>query len=340
MADFPVALTNAQDGPPGVGTPLMAKHLNNLEAKVGIDASAVPTSLDYLLRNPASIEPGHKHSKLWSPDGSLQALTVAAAGRVGIGTASPLAVCDVVGVLRAQAAPENVPSGGTGVEILYDSNAALGWLVAYDRTGGAWKPIKIGGSVITLQANGVEALSVTGGKVGIGTVAPDVKLGVQISDTSTVAAWPGTWQAQAYDALALYNQSGAAQITSLFFRNYNTGDGVAYHAGRIGLLRRGSGSADFAFMLRNGGSIYNEVLRLTGPGNVGIGTMSPGKKLDVAGYARAIGIFNTLNSAPADGDLAAGECALWFDKTDGAAKLMFKAKQANGTVVTGFVSLS
>jgi hypothetical protein len=33
-----------------------------LEAKVGIDASAVATSLDYLLKNAASVDPGHTHS--------------------------------------------------------------------------------------------------------------------------------------------------------------------------------------------------------------------------------------------------------------------------------------
>lgn len=45
MADFPTALTNAVDG----STDVLAKHLNNLEAKVGIDSSAVTTSHDYKL---------------------------------------------------------------------------------------------------------------------------------------------------------------------------------------------------------------------------------------------------------------------------------------------------
>lgn len=45
-------------------------------------------------------------------------------------------------------------------------------------------------------------------------------------------------------------------------------------------------------------------------------------------------------AAPADGELAAGEMALWFDSTNGAAKLMVKSKQANGTVRTGSVALA
>jgi hypothetical protein len=50
MSDFPTVLTGAVDGVPGVGTPIYAKHINNLEAKIGIDGSAVPTSLDYLIK--------------------------------------------------------------------------------------------------------------------------------------------------------------------------------------------------------------------------------------------------------------------------------------------------
>lgn len=45
MADFPTSLTSATDGV----TDVLAKHLNNVEAKIGIDSSAVTTSLDYKL---------------------------------------------------------------------------------------------------------------------------------------------------------------------------------------------------------------------------------------------------------------------------------------------------
>lgn len=51
-------------------------------------------------------------------------------------------------------------------------------------------------------------------------------------------------------------------------------------------------------------------------------------------------IVTAQHSAPADGDIATGEAAIWFDQTNGAAKLMVKAKQADGTVKTGSVSLT
>jgi hypothetical protein len=47
-----------------------------------------------------------------------------------------------------------------------------------------------------------------------------------------------------------------------------------------------------------------------------------------------------IHAAPADGDIVAGECALWFDQTNGAAKLMVKAKQADGTVKTAAIALT
>ena len=65
---FPTNLTNAVDGV----TDVMANHLNNLEVKVGVDDSQITTSLDYLLKNPASISPGHRHVNLHKPDGSAQ----------------------------------------------------------------------------------------------------------------------------------------------------------------------------------------------------------------------------------------------------------------------------
>lgn len=53
------------------------------------------------------------------------------------------------------------------------------------------------------------------------------------------------------------------------------------------------------------------------------------------------GYFTTRKvAAPADGELAAGEMAVWLDPSNGAAKLMVKAKETGGTVRTGSVNLS
>jgi hypothetical protein len=56
--------------------------------------------------------------------------------------------------------------------------------------------------------------------------------------------------------------------------------------------------------------------------------------------ANVAGFTIMYHAAPADGDLAAGDCALWFDQTNGASKLMVKAKQADGTVKTAAIALA
>lgn len=53
------------------------------------------------------------------------------------------------------------------------------------------------------------------------------------------------------------------------------------------------------------------------------------------------GKFSTkAHTAPADGNIVAGECVFWFDQTDGAAKFKMKAKTADGTVVASEVALA
>jgi hypothetical protein len=51
-------------------------------------------------------------------------------------------------------------------------------------------------------------------------------------------------------------------------------------------------------------------------------------------------IRTQAHAAPSDGSIQTGELALWFDQTNGAAKLMVKAKQADGTVKTAAVALA
>jgi len=55
---FPSTLTVAIDGV----TEIVSAHLNNLEEKVGVDNSAIASSLDYKLRSASSVDPGHKHT--------------------------------------------------------------------------------------------------------------------------------------------------------------------------------------------------------------------------------------------------------------------------------------
>jgi len=68
VSAFPTGLDSITDKTDSVDT-VVADDLNgaydcieHLEVKVGIDSSAVATSLDYLLKNTSSSNPGHKHT--------------------------------------------------------------------------------------------------------------------------------------------------------------------------------------------------------------------------------------------------------------------------------------
>ncbi len=75
---------------------------------------------------------------------------------------------------------------------------------------------------------------------------------------------------------------------------------------------------------------------------------TPGFAIRAGGISDALMRFTTegnvvlagTHAAPASGDLAAGELALWFDQTNGASALKLKGKSADGTVVTATISLT
>lgn len=82
----------------------------------------------------------------------------------------------------------------------------------------------------------------------------------------------------------------------------------------------------------------NESVKIQG--RAGEDLMEVGSGGQVVGGIHAGGYFYiAVNTAPADGILAAGQAALWFDSSNGAAKLMIKAKQADGTIKTGSINV-
>lgn len=107
--------------------------LEAIETKVGIDSSAVTTSLDYLLKNSASINPGHLHNSLSALDGNpAQAVYVDASGNVGIGTVTPSTPFDVYGKSSFKSTASSIVLGneiltnGTFDTDLSDWNINLG----------------------------------------------------------------------------------------------------------------------------------------------------------------------------------------------------------------------
>lgn len=95
------------------------------------------------------------------------------------------------------------------------------------------------------------------------------------------------------------------------------------------LPRYFSGSSDPGTVV-NGAFYYREDTGVLSMGNAGI--------LIPIANAGIIAVIS--NIAPNSSSLSAGQCQMWFDPTNGSAKLMVKAKQADGTVLSGFITLS
>ena len=162
---FPTTLTTAVDNT----TAIVAAHLNALEAKVGIDSSAVATSLDYLLKSTSSVNPGHKHSALWASDGSPQAVWVDAAGNVGIGTLAPDALLEVNGVVSNGIVASLMGSGALGAFLHFSDQTLGNWSIGYQPTTSNFAFI-YGRSIYNAGASVLE-VTLTG-NVGIGTASP------------------------------------------------------------------------------------------------------------------------------------------------------------------------
>lgn len=102
-----------------------------------------------------------------------------------------------------------------------------------------------------------------------------------------------------------------------------------YTDGRVTFLNESSLNTE-ALIVVDGGPLPSTAFIVAGARNTSIGGVGTG------GYLK----MRSVNAAPADASLLAGDVALWLDATNGAAKLMVKAKQLDGTVRTGSLALT
>ena len=109
-----------------------------------------------------------------------------------------------------------------------------------------------------------ERIIITNGRIGIGIQNPSYSIHIESGDTFTGGTVTGN---------KLVAGAGTAGIPSISFSNF-PGIGLFSPGGMIGFSVGGS-----------------ENMRIDGTGNVGIGTTTPGTKLDVAGNVRSGGEF-------------------------------------------------
>lgn len=185
-------------------------------------------------------------------------------------------------------------------------------------------------------------------------------MGFSPASTHGGSGLPAPWTAGAHGNVLATNDDGSVvpltikggpgQGTSLFEVQTEDGDDV--------LVLDETGGLHYQFFVTAGGDLRADLsiglgtvsLDLYGPG----ATFQSALALTAAGleavFNAATGTRSTQNglviigthAAPADGDLAAGECCLWFDQTDGVGntKLKAKGKSADGTVKTATLLLA
>ena len=253
---------------------------------------------------------------------NLLAITVSNAGNVGIGT-SPVSTLDVrstnaVGsVFRKDfngpvadtfskvavtlwGQDHDDADAGTGTDQfgpmlgfgarIDDGNPNSGDVragISYSYNGDLTFHAKAGASVADGSYERIRIDGVTG-NVGIGTGGPGAKLQVSIDDATNYASSEASELAPVgTDALYLFNEENSSTNgkTSILMRSAGGGGGAA---ARITLKNERSGAGSLRFLLRDSAHTteQREKMVIESSGNVGIGTDSPGTKLDVLGNVR------------------------------------------------------
>jgi ribosomal protein L18 len=191
---------------------------------------------------------------------------LAVLGNVGIGTSSPAAKLNVVG---ADAAIVGLIAGATnGIRFIPKATSAE--VAATDKTGtSSYQQLDLNGSLLTFLTSGTEGMRLTSTGLGIGTSSP-----------STLLTMVGTTGKQSI--LKLQAASGSAGGFKRTLINLRDDTGV----GGYDIVGYGDISNALGFDSVASGTATTRML-LDSAGNLGIGTSSPGTKLDVAGAVRS-----------------------------------------------------
>jgi hypothetical protein len=200
-------------------------------------------------------------------NGSSERMRIDSSGNVGIGTASPVTKFHVSG----SNTPARFSDDGTGfnLDIIHDTATGI---TSLKQTNSGGDLRLQGGSatgLLLFETAGTEAMRInSSGNVGIGTSSPNYTLQVHEPSDSTVRF----------------------QIT-----NSNTGSGTA---DGFQIIQNGSSQSNKVNLLNYENSALGiwtnnaERLHITASGNVGIGTTSPARPLDVNGSARLLDSSN------------------------------------------------
>jgi hypothetical protein len=151
--------------------------LSGLHCTLTIPATAYSVLIDGGLHVGGTSDPGDNNLLV---DGTTTSTgdIIATGGNVGIGTTTPGAKLEVAGWGRFTSSNVVPTSNVNALETYFYSGDTTGNVVSINRGTSTYLPLNLVGSYIALFPNGSEVLRATGGKVGIGTTAPNTLLDV------------------------------------------------------------------------------------------------------------------------------------------------------------------
>ncbi len=245
-------------------------------------------------------------------DASVTAMTMLASGDVGIGTTSPKTDFEVDGKLRS-IGTGTTPSSLPGIEVFYNTDVGRGYVYAFNWTGVAYLPLRLGPSVNILP----------NGDVGIGITSPtseltvngDITIGTSegghyiyfYEDGSAIGEYI-LWDngldrfkisAPLYVDGSLISLSGTSTINAIQLLQYAYGSGgnlgvIIYDGLTVGLndasgIIHFGGTSEDTNLFRDAPNVLRTSDSFIVDGSIGIGTVSPDTKLDVNGIVSADG---------------------------------------------------
>jgi hypothetical protein len=265
---------------------------------------------------------------------NTERMRINANGKIGIGTTVaptaylhitvPSAEFEALRVYRAGTGP------GWGVAQYFALNNSSGAMTDYAQISGVVGSSTAGsenGALIFVTKNAgvlTERVRVdNAGNFGIGTSAPDVKLQVFHSSANTNLGSIGLPDL----ALGLRNTSSTnGNLSIISFQ-----DASGYGNVNIGAIQKDqtNHAADLAFFTRTNTTTFGERMRIDSTGNVGVGTTTPGYRLDVQG-----GSINTSQNLCINGDCKSAWSQVASQWANGTSSINY----AGGSVGIGIAS--